>query len=79
MQIFTQTKNEELDNYYLMNLIKGKFILIVDKFIEFDKNDLERLFHFTEGKIANIFEIQFQNNTFYLIKTKILRNLIDNL
>lgn len=78
MQIFTQTKNEELDNYYLMNLIKGKFLLIVDKFIEFDKNDLERLFHFTEGKIANIFEIQFQNNTFYLIKTKILRNLIDN-
>jgi lipopolysaccharide biosynthesis glycosyltransferase len=78
MQIFTQTEKEELDNYYLMNLIKGKFILIVDKFIEFEKNDLERLFSFTKGKIDNIFESQIQNNSFYLIKTKALKNLVDN-
>ena len=31
-----------------------------------------------EKLIYNIFKIQIQNNSFYLIKTKILRNLIDN-
>jgi lipopolysaccharide biosynthesis glycosyltransferase len=78
MQIFFTTENEEFDAYYLMNLIKGKFIFILDKFITFDENELKKFFDFTNGKIDNIFETKIQNDSFYLIKTKILRNLIDN-
>ena len=78
MEIFSPTSNKEYDTYYLMNLIKGKFIMIIEKFIIFDKKELENLFFLTNGKIDNIFESRIQNNTFYLIKTKILRNLIDN-
>ena len=78
MQIFIQTENEEFDTYYLMNLIKGKFILILNKFIILDKGELERYFHLTNGKIDNIFENKTKDNSFYLVKTKILRNIIDN-
>ena len=61
-----------------MNLIKGKFTMILEKLIMFEINDLEKLFLLTNGKIDNIFEIEIQKNSLYLIKTKFLRNLIDN-
>lgn len=76
-EIFTTTENSQLDFNYLMNLIKGKFVMILEKFIIFDEKEFENLFSFTNGKIDNIFEYQIQNNSYYLIKTKILRNLID--
>ena len=78
IKIFSPSENEELNNYYLMDLIKGKFIMILEKFIIFNKKELENLFLLTNGKIDNIFENNIQNNSFYLIKTKFLRNLIDN-
>ena len=78
IQIFYRTENEELDNYYLMNLIKGKLILFLEQLFIFDKKELEDLFLQTNGKIDNIFECKTKNNSFYLIKTKIIRNLIDN-
>ena len=77
-KIFSPTSNLELDTFNLMNLIRGKFILILEKFIIFEKNEFEKLISLTNGKIDNIFESQSQNNSLYLIKTKILRNLIDN-
>ena len=61
-----------------MELIKGKFIIIIEKYIIFKKNDLENLFFLTCGKSDNIIKGQIRNNSFYLIKTKILKNLIDN-
>ena len=77
MKIFSPSENEELNNYYLMDLITGKFIIILEKFIIFNKKELENLFLLTNGKIDNIFENKIQNNSVYLIKTKILRDLID--
>jgi len=78
LEIFYSTGNLEIDEFYLMNLIKGKFTMILEKLIMFEINDLEKLFLLTNGKIDNIFEIEIQNNSLYLIKTKVLRNLIDN-
>ena len=77
-KIFSPTSNLELDTFNLMNLIRGKFIMILEKFIMFEKNEFEKLISLTNGKIDNIFESQSQNNSLYIIKTKILRNLIDN-
>ena len=78
IEIIFHIENDEFITFYLMNLIKGKFIMILEKLIIFDKEDFENFFSLTKGKIDNIFEKQIQNNTFFLIKTKILRNLIDN-
>ena len=77
IKTFFQTKNIEFDSYYLMNLIKGKFIIILENYIILKKKDLEDVFILTNGKTDNIFQIQIRNNSFYLIKTKILKNLID--
>ena len=78
MKIFSPYENEELNTYYLMDLITGKFIIFLEKLIIFNEKDLENLFLLTNGKIDNIFKSQIKNESFYLIKTKILRNLIDN-
>jgi lipopolysaccharide biosynthesis glycosyltransferase len=77
-KIFSPTSNLELDTFNLMNLIRGKFIMILEKPTTFEKNEFEKLISLTHGKIDSIFESQSQNNSLYIIKTKILRNLIDN-
>ena len=78
MKIFNFSEKEEFNTNYLMNLIKGKFFMILENFIIFDKKELENIFNLTKGKIDNVFEKKIQNNSFYLFKTKILRNIIDN-
>ena len=77
MKILSLTGNVESDNYYLMNSIRGKFIMIIENFVMFEQNELNNLFLLTNGKIDNYFEFQIQNHSFYLIKTKIVGNLID--
>ena len=76
--IFTQSENQELNTNYLINLIKGKFTIILDELVIFPDDEFEKLYMMTHGKINNIFEFQFQNTSFYLIKTKILMNLLDS-
>ena len=52
--------------------------MIINKYIKIGKEQLEKCYNYTKGKIENVF--QFLSNTtneFYLIKTKLLRNLID--
>ena len=78
MVIFSPSENLEFNIIYLMNLIKGKFIMFLENLIIFEKKEFEALFSITKGKEDNIFEGQIQNNSFYLVKTKILRNLIDD-
>ena len=76
MQIFSPTKNLESDTFYLINMIKGKFVMILEKLVLLAKDDLENFFSLTKGKIDNVFETKIQNNSLYLIKTKILRKLL---
>jgi hypothetical protein len=64
--------------FSLMNLIKGKFVLILHKYFNFKKNDLEKFYEFTKGKIKNIFEFKIINEPLFLIRSKILRDLNDN-
>ena len=76
---FYEYENLLINNIFeLMNIIKGKFTLIIDKLINFSENLLEQYYISTKGKIDNIFDIQIENKTFYLIKTKILSDLLDN-
>lgn len=64
--------------FELMNKITGKFTMVIDKLISFGENLLEHYFNSTKGKIKNIFQFKFENETLYLIKTKILSDLLDN-
>ena len=67
------------DNIFeIMNKIKGKFILMIDKLITFGEDLLEKYYNITKGKINNLFEIKTEKQTLYLIKTKILSELLDN-
>ena len=63
--------------YTLINQIKGKFTLIINKIINLEEEQLEKFYNTTKGKINNIFEFSVENEFLYLIKTKILYNLID--
>jgi len=64
IEVIFPIAKEEFLSFYLMNLIKGKFIMIVEKFTVFDKKELENFFSLTKGKIDNIFVKQIQNSTF---------------
>ena len=72
-------KRSPIKNVFsIMNLLTGKFVLIIYKYFNFKYNDLENFYNFTKGKIKNIFEFKFQNKSFFLIKSKILRDFNDN-
>ena len=78
---FCYSKNKKLIHkiFSLMNKIKGKFTLIIDKMIKFEKNEFKRIYNLTKGKINNIFEFTtHDNNTIYLIKTKVLNDILDS-
>jgi hypothetical protein len=78
MKIFSPSQNLESDTFHLMNIIKGKFVMYIEKLVMFDNDELEKFFFLTNGKIDNNFEYQIKNKTFQLIKTKTLRKLIDD-
>lgn len=78
MKIFSPSQNIESDTFHLMNMIKGKFVMYIEKLVMLDNDELEKIFLLTNGKIDNNFEYQVKNKTFHLIKTKTLRKLIDD-
>ena len=61
----------------LMKLLKGKFVLIINKYFCIENNDFEKFNNFTKGKINNIFEFKIKNESLFLIKSKILRDIND--
>ena len=44
--------------FQIIDKIKGKFTLIIDKIINFGQQQLENFYNFTKGKINNIFEFK---------------------
>ena len=58
--------------FSIMNIIKGKFTLLINKLINFDEIQLESFYNETKGKINNIYEFQLKSGILYLIKTKVL-------
>lgn len=63
--------------FSLMKLIKGKFVLIINNYFNFKRNDFENFYNFTKGKIKNVFEFKINKKSLYLIKSKILRDIKD--
>jgi hypothetical protein len=62
----------------LIGLIKGKFLIFIDKLIKLKYTDLLEIYNITKGNISNIFEIKIQNDQLiYVIRTKILKDIID--
>ena len=51
----------------------------MNKIINLEENELEQFYNYTKGKPNNIFKfVSSDKNTVYLIKSKILKDLIDN-
>ena len=72
-------RKESISNLFsLMNLLKGKFVFIIYKFFIFKNNDFENFYKYTIGKIQNIFEFKIEKESFFLIKSKILKDFNDN-
>jgi len=70
---------EPINNLFsLMELLKGKFVLIIYKYFFFKRDDFEKFYKFTLGKINNIFEFHKKGESLFLIKSKILRDINDN-
>lgn len=61
-----------------INILKGKFVLIMNKYISLKNDSLEKFYNFTIGKINNIFKFKNINKNIYLIKAKLLKNINDN-
>ena len=78
ISIFDYYTSLEESIFNLMNKIKGKFTLLVNKIINFGENKLEKFYNETKGKINNVFEFQSENENLYLIKTKLLSDLLDS-
>ena len=64
--------------FNLINILKGKFIVILDKYINIEKDELETFYNYTKGKIDNIFKFITKNgNSIFFIRSKILKDIID--
>ena len=72
---------ENNENYIenIIQNIKGKYVIILDDLLFLEKDILDKFVNNTYGKINNIYEYKMKKNNkkYYLIKTKILRDLID--
>lgn len=73
---------ENNENYIenIIHNIKGKYVIILDDLLFLEKNILDIFYNNTFGKINNIYEYNMKKNNkkYYLIKTKVLRDLIDD-
>ena len=69
-------KNNFID---LFEKIKGKFFIVFDELIKLEKDDIFNLYNKIKGSIYNIFDFNFHTNlTYYLIRTKTVKNFIDS-
>ena len=76
---FLKKINTFYDFYYLIEKSNGKFIFLLDKIEYLNNDEIEQFYNYTKGKINNIFEFKTSNgNVIYLIRSKILKTLIDN-
>lgn len=62
----------------LINEIKGKFSVFVDKFMDIKNDDFLKIYYMTKGNINNIFRYSIKKNIYlYIIRTKTLRDIFD--
>ena len=63
----------------VVNKLDGKYVIYIDKYIELINEDIYKIYNILKGTIKNIFKYYNNNKNFiYIIRTKILRNIIDS-
>ena len=81
IEIHKYMNNNYKDSFLaLINRIKGRFFILLDKVTKFNEEEFSRIYNTIKGTIRNIFKIDNQQNTnsFYLIRTKIVKDIIDS-
>lgn len=79
IKIFKSESDIYNNTIHLVLKSKGKFISVLNKNIILTDNSFyEKLYNLTYGKIFSIYEYKIENEKFYLIKNKILKDIIDN-
>ena len=74
----SKRRNKILNIFNIVNIIKGQFLIIIDKIINFHNDELYYFFNFTKGKIDNIFKFKTRYNFIInLIRTKVLHDIED--
>ena len=64
--------------FEIINEIKTKYIIILEKFIELKNDDLFNIYNKIKGNINNILKYPIKNGYLYLMRTKILRDIFDS-
>ena len=77
---FTLENKEWSKNFYdFAKLIKGKFLILINKLIKVKYSEFYKIYNITKGSTENIFKLKYQDkHIIHLIRTKILRNILDS-
>ena len=83
LNIIQIEKDEKSDQNFIGQMIqkaKGKFVTLLNDFHIIKNNLIYKIYNSTNGKINNIYDLKIDetNNKFYIIKTKILKDIFDN-
>ena len=75
---YDQQNNDNL--FQMIQKAKGKFITLLNNLYIIRNNWINEIFDYTNGKVNNIYEFKIKktNMKYYIIKTKILRDIFDN-
>ena len=79
IEIFSFTSKIWLNNFFaLLNLIKGKFMILINEICPIERDEFKKIYELTKGTTKNIIKIKNQNNKqFCLLRTKTLRDIMD--
>ena len=78
LQIFNIKNNTNNFYSFAINLVKGLYTIFLDELNLYKILDLDYFYNYTKGKNENYFFFKFSNESnLYLIKSKIIKNLID--
>ena len=74
-----EENNENINIPNLSSKLKGKFVSLLNDLNIIKEDLIEQIYNITNGKTNNIYEINTEKNkTFYIIKTKIIKDIFDN-
>ena len=75
---FSFSKKWILNIIDIINKVDSKYVIISDKFLKFTKDNVLRMYNMTKGNKDNIFKCNISDNYYvYLIRSKILRDILD--
>ena len=62
----------------IINQIRGRYIILLDKYVELRNNELSTIFNLTKGNINHILKYILNDKSYlYIIRTKTLRDIFD--